>query len=481
MKIQIRNFGPIEDITIDLEKDFHLLYGENAVGKSYAMYVVYGLLKNLKNILSNSDIFDLYDDVFNEIYDKEFENITLSEGLSRRFQLEDDLTPISITTQLHNVFNRFFNDIITFNLSSYLSNTFSFIANLENQYSHKPFEIIFGDRLLIFSNEPLSPLSIGIIEKGESVFPLYFHSAFFNKEITISKIKDNEDIKYIIYEGEIELDNAIDDEDLYTLLEDITFGLIRDFLVMLDKNIHGIHFLPSSRSGLYQGLNALSPIIAELSQKRHLLKNKHIELPSLPEPISDYYIDISTVNKNHTNTYLSNVVNEIEENVLRGRVQFDDNTKKIYYTPNGLSLQLELSEVSSMVAELSPIILYLKHILVTTKEAKSYTYLFIEEPEAHLHPEMQVKLIEIFAKLSQFNVKLFITTHSNYMFNKLNNMILDKKTDTDKLAVYHLVMTPTGSVVNENMKVTEEGINDDNFQQTAIKLYEERMHILENQ
>ena len=154
-----------------------------------------------------------------------------------------------------------------------------------------------------------------------------------------------------------------------------------------------------------------------------------------------------------------------------------------------------------MVAELSPLVLYFKHILNNKyasvkgrdlffydpfyvnvnrqKKDKGYDILFIEEPEAHLHPEVQVKLIEVFAKLSSLNLKIFITSHSNYMFNKLNNLLIKKEIDKKNIMVYHLISSPDGTTCNSEMKVTDEGINDENFQDISEKLYYERLNYLE--
>ena len=53
--------------------------------------------------------------------------------------------------------------------------------------------------------------------------------------------------------------------------------------------------------------------------------------------------------------------------------------------------------------------------------------LFIEEPSAHLFPEEQKKLIEriviLFQQKKELETRFFITTHSPYMLNSLNNIL----------------------------------------------------------
>lgn len=213
----------------------------------------------------------------------------------------------------------------------------------------------------------------------------------------------------------------------------------------LNSEMREIYFLPASRSGLYQGLNSFAPIIAGLTQNRFFISNKKIELPTLSEPVSDYYIDLSTINKKYFNKEYEDLIETIENRILNGKIEFDDESKNIIYEPKGLNLKLNLSESSSMVAEMSPLVLYLKHIInhkfqsekvfryfSSKEQANNYDVLFIEEPEAHLHPEVQVELMKIFAKFSGHKLKVFITSHSNYMFQELNNLILDKQIDQKK-------------------------------------------------
>jgi len=59
-------------------------------------------------------------------------------------------------------------------------------------------------------------------------------------------------------------------------------------------------------------------------------------------------------------------------------------------------------------------------------------YIFIEEPEAHLFPREQKLVMEFICKLFEYSykykeslpIKFFITTHSPYVLNTINNMLL---------------------------------------------------------
>ena len=47
MRIKIKNLGPIYEFDFDLNKDLHLVYGKNNIGKSHGIAAVYLILKTL--------------------------------------------------------------------------------------------------------------------------------------------------------------------------------------------------------------------------------------------------------------------------------------------------------------------------------------------------------------------------------------------------------------------------------------------------
>ena len=49
MKVRIDNWGPIEHCEYDLDKDMIVVYGDNNIGKSYAMQLIY-LYKEYRNV-----------------------------------------------------------------------------------------------------------------------------------------------------------------------------------------------------------------------------------------------------------------------------------------------------------------------------------------------------------------------------------------------------------------------------------------------
>ena len=77
-----------------------------------------------------------------------------------------------------------------------------------------------------------------------------------------------------------------------------------------------------------------------------------------------------------------------------------------------------MQQSSSMISEIAPIVITLRYLV------NPNDLLIIEEPEAHLHPSAQIALVQCLVKLISCGVKVFITTHSDWILRAVHNLVL---------------------------------------------------------
>ena len=146
-------------------------------------------------------------------------------------------------------------------------------------------------------------------------------------------------------------------------------------------------------------------------------------LPKLPGVLSDFLIQLLSIG-NGTSQQGGKPSGDfgasIEKHVLAGQIHVDK-TNPIYsdffYKPRTWKTELPLMNASSMVSELAPVVLFLRHVV------KPGEVLIIEEPESNLHPAMQVELMRQLAAVVNSGVRIMITTHSEWILDELANLV----------------------------------------------------------
>ena len=172
----------------------------------------------------------------------------------------------------------------------------------------------------------------------------------------------------------------------------------------------------------------------------------------------------------------------MEEAILGGSVRVDRSPAVDYprftYRPGGWKDDLPLMNASSMVSELAPVVLYLRHMVGPGN------VLIVEEPESHLHPAMQVEFTRQLAALVDAGVRVIVTTHSEWLIEELANIVRRSRlpeadrTDGDVALrpdqvgvwLFQPKGRPKGAVVTES-RLDDSGLYSSGFADVAAALH----------
>ena len=88
-------------------------------------------------------------------------------------------------------------------------------------------------------------------------------------------------------------------------------------------------------------------------------------------------------------------------------------------------------------------------------------YEAIEQPELHLHPALQAKLIDVFSQLASEEkggkIKFILETHSETMINRLGYLIYKKKLSSEMVNVVIFDKDDTGNTTVSQTKFNDQG------------------------
>lgn len=127
--------------------------------------------------------------------------------------------------------------------------------------------------------------------------------------------------------------------------------------------------------------------------------------------------------KNEEDKKLKNKIDNLAESILRGK-HIIENNKDFLVSADGR--KISLSNSSSGQQEMLPLALILGNIPFTLSWGTMGNVVYIEEPEAHLFPTAQSKIVDLIATIynqSRIPVQFIITTHSPYILTSLNNLL----------------------------------------------------------
>lgn len=180
------------------------------------------------------------------------------------------------------------------------------------------------------------------------------------------------------------------------------------------------HFLPAERIGLVRHHRT---VVANLIRAASTggLRSGSRSGPTLPGIAADFLERVVSMRRAEGNGRNAAVVAELERDLLGGKIEVRPNAfgyPEFTYRPDAPgSLEIPLTQASATVSGLAPLALYLQ------RPVRPGDVLIVEEPEAHLHPEKQVALARLFARMIRSGIRLVITTHSEWLLETIANLV----------------------------------------------------------
>lgn len=385
MIIKVQKFGAIKNAEIDLSKKLSVFCGPNGTGKTYLAYLIYALTSQYNRNIGNS----LSTDKIKELFENNETNITIDSKVLLEYK--------------SGIFR---------SVKDNLWNIFALSENKSEKY-FKDTEII----CLTTDNDFLD-----IINKIEIDEPV----KLFGFEFNILKKSNSLDINIKLSE------KIIKNSDFKNFVDLLLLSSIYSILSFYP--ITSSTIFPVERNSIYTFSDELSinnnerfELIKELSAGKKDINP--IELffkrtTRYPQPIRDglrVAEDLENIQKN--NSLFFDFAEEIENELLKGKVGITSEGNVEFASEKAPRIKLSFHQSSSIVKTLSSLVIYLKHL------ASYNDLLIIDEPELNLHPDNQVKLTRIFARLINKGLRLVISTHSDYIIREINNLIMFSNVD----------------------------------------------------
>ncbi|MFM2343433.1 MAG: hypothetical protein RLZZ210_41, partial [Pseudomonadota bacterium] len=426
MKINIKNLGVVKDATIDLSKKLTVFCGENGTGKTYVSYLLYGFLSD-KTTYMGSNIDNHNNIIINSIMD------SINKYSSNEINIDVNLIDFLDKNIKHTYDN--IHSIFPCTNKHLLSALNIEITN-QNELKQHFYDLIINHKTF---NENLQNMFILDKQSNSNIINIQMKSPFFY----------NEDARNII------------GFEIF-----IIAGSINDYIYREIYKTNKVFFLPIERSAIPLFRQDIS-----ISKLRYDARKNNSE--NYATPILDYIeFTQDLARTTRKDSKFKNLASEIEKKILNGKIKIDKKFGTVKYNSNReKDLELDFDLTSSLVKNLSGLVIYLRH------KAELNDLIIIDEPELNLHPSNQILLARIFAKLIRAGLRLVISTHSDYIIRELNNLIMignDNKDDEylnkDDIGAYLFKFknTTAKSVVVEDITktITERGFTFETFDKT---------------
>jgi predicted ATPase len=460
MKIEVKNFGKIKKGQIDLDKKVTVFVGYNNSGKTYMSQLLWSL--NSLEYLTKYSLKNYFNEEKNESL------IVISEEIiSKILYGYEEYIKNSMLPSLFNVKEKYFSDenfsikLLENHLENINSQYYNFIAVIKNERNSNSYS-----RYYSFKKEKNS-LNV-FIEKKEFDTPIQIRD-IFKLSISDDPVEfENSYISFFEYNSSF---NEICESSLLSIVMMTVFEK-RYFPFLLPANRV---FYPSYYKYIYSIAKLEKDIIDDKLKKGATLESiKALSQRPYTQPMDDliqkfYGLNTNIGIKKEYDDLLSELKKLIGGDII---IKSSEGVAPIeFYLMLEGGKELEMYMSSSSANQLTTLYLYLKYWVEIGDN-----FLIIDEPEENLHPENQIKLVDILMKFAdRSNNKILITTHSPLITDHVNNYanlsyLNEANENTEKL----IEDGKSSMVAVKNIKHEDFGVyffNGDSIKEYAVDDY----------
>lgn len=377
MKFQFENLGLLDKAEIELS-DLTIICGENNTGKTYATYAVYGFLRNWKQLLRQVIMSE----------------ISVLEKPSHKYQID-------------------LNTLFTGKINDYLNK----VGNCFKEVLHD----VFAAKEDSFSE---TKITISIDKELDVLKNSYQRRVQGGGEIlaTISK-QENSSILEIL---------LVDDAEFFE------FGLktfVTDAIaeIVFRPYFPTSHISSAERTGaaifrreLDMARTRMLRTLSDINPQKLGKKPLNLFLPSIAInyawPVEDnveFARQLEEIDKQKSELSQSHPeILTAFDAVIGGTYRVIKNQGLFFQANNSKTKRYTMNEASSCARALLDVGFYLRC------KAKPGDLFIIDEPELNLHPKNQRAFARLIARLVNAGIKVFMTTHSDYLIKELNTLII---------------------------------------------------------
>jgi hypothetical protein len=374
MKILVKNLGPLRQAEFSLG-DLTILCGNNNTGKTYATYALFGFLA----------------------FWREAFLVTPKDEEIRRL-LAEGVVHISLSDYVENA-----GSILTQACQAFVKQLPAVFASSADRFQDTDFQI----------DADLS---------GVSLIESYKRQIGSANAERLSITKDHGGTELVVTllqeKKKAKLPQEVLTHYVGTALRDVIFGHVfpNPFIASAERTGAAIFRkeLNFIRNRLLEEMSQTAKDINPLD----LLLKVYQDYPLAVKQNVDFTRNLETISKarsfiarDHSATLTA------FSDIIGGEYTVTRNDE-LYFQPRGKKIKLSMDESSSAVRSLLDIGFYLRHV------AQPGDLLVVDEPELNLHPENQCRVARLFARLVNLGIKVFITTHSDYIVKELNTLIM---------------------------------------------------------